>query len=53
MTAYRSFALRASRVTNGVQTVMAGASGRDLFDFAQELARGNSFEPDDPERRNE
>jgi|SoiMethySBSTD1v2_1073268.scaffolds.fasta_scaffold6657336_1 hypothetical protein len=31
MTAYRSFALRASRVTDGIQTVMAGASGRDLL----------------------
>ena len=31
MTAYRSFALRASRVTDGIQTVMAGASGRDFL----------------------
>lgn len=53
MTAYRSFALRASRVTNGIQTVMTGAAGRDLFDFAQELARGSSFKPEETERRKE
>jgi hypothetical protein len=39
--------------TNGIQTVMAGASGRDLFDFAQEMAPGSSFKAEDPERRNE
>lgn len=53
MTAYRSFALRASGVTNGIQTVMAGASGRGLFDFAQELACGSSFKPEETQRRNE
>jgi hypothetical protein len=32
---------------------MAGASGRDLFDFAQELARGSSFTPEDTDRLDE